>query len=44
MEATGRKFEELEKALDRDTWMNAQEALEFGLIDKIVHSYQEIGF
>lgn len=44
MEATGRKFEELEKALDRDTWMNAQEALEYGLIDKIVHSYQEIGF
>lgn len=44
MEATGRKFEELEKALDRDTWMNAQEAMEFGLIDKIVHSYQEIGF
>ncbi len=44
MEATGRKFEELEKALDRDTWMNAQEAMEFGLIDKIVHSYHEIGF
>lgn len=44
MEATGKKFEILEKALDRDTWMNAQEALEFGLIDKIVSSYQEIGF
>ncbi len=44
MEATGKKFEELEKALDRDTWMSAQEALEFGLIDQIVHSYQEIGF
>ena len=43
-ESTGKKFEELEKALDRDTWMNAQEAVEFGLIDKIVNSYQEIGF
>ena len=43
-EATGKKFEELEKALDRDTWMSAQEAVEFGLIDKIVSSYQEIGF
>ena len=44
MEATGKKFEELEKALDRDTWMNAQEAMHFGLIDKIVNSYHEIGF
>ena len=44
MEATGKKFEELEKALDRDTWMNAQEAMHFGLIDKIVSSYHEIGF
>lgn len=44
MDATGKKFEEIEKALDRDTWMNAQEAMHFGLIDKIVSSYQEIGF
>jgi ATP-dependent Clp protease protease subunit len=44
MDATGKKFEEIEKALDRDTWMNAQEAMHFGLIDKIVSSYHEIGF
>jgi ATP-dependent Clp protease protease subunit len=44
VEATGRKFEDLEKALDRDTWMNAQEAKDYGLIDKIVRSYEEIGF
>lgn len=39
---TGRKREEIEKALDRDKWLNAQEALEFGLLDKIVSSYAEI--
>lgn len=42
MDATGRPRELIEKALDRDTWMSAQEALEFGLIDKVVHSFEEI--
>lgn len=32
----------IEKALDRDTWMSSQEALEFGLIDKVVTSFHEI--
>jgi len=41
-EATGKDFKTIEKALDRDTWMSAQEALEFGLIDKIITSYKEI--
>lgn len=41
-EATGRSFAEIEKAIDRDTWMTVEEALEFGLLDKIVSSYQEI--
>jgi ATP-dependent Clp protease protease subunit len=26
----------IEKAMDRDTWMNAEEALDFGIIDQIV--------
>lgn len=38
VEATGQKPEVIEKALDRDTWMGAHEAKEFGLIDKIVSS------
>ena len=33
---TGRSYEEIESALDRDNFMTAQTALEFGLIDKIV--------
>ena len=40
-EETGRSFEEIEKATDRDNWMTAEEALEFGLIDRIVTSRSE---
>ena len=35
-ENCGRTVEELEAATDRDNWLSAQEALEFGLIDKII--------
>ena len=35
---TGRTFEELTKALDRDNFMSASEAKEFGLVDEIVES------
>ena len=34
--------EAIEKALDRDTWMTAEEAKAFGLLDQIVTSYSEI--
>lgn len=40
-EATGKSKKEIEKALDRDMWMSADEALSFGLIDKVVSSYSE---
>lgn len=33
---TGRTYEEIVKATDRDNWLTAEEALEFGLIDTIV--------
>ena len=33
---TGKTLKQVEKAMDRDTWFNAKEALEFGLIDQIV--------
>lgn len=42
VQATGRTPAEIEKAIDRDTWMTVEEALEFGLLDKIVSSYSEI--
>lgn len=41
-EKTGQAKEKIERALDRDTWMSAQEALKFGLLDKIVKSYKEV--
>ena len=44
VEATGRSREEIARALDRDRWFSAKEAQEFGLIDKLVTSYKEIGF
>ncbi|WP_108624384.1 ATP-dependent Clp protease proteolytic subunit [Candidatus Similichlamydia epinepheli] len=36
MEATGQPREVIEKSLDRDTWMSAEEAMKFGLIDRII--------
>ncbi len=39
---SGRTKKEIEKALDRDTWMSAQEALNFGLLDKIVDNVKDI--
>ncbi len=44
VDATGKDTRVIDKALDRDTWMNAMEAKEYGLIDQIVKSYEEIGF
>lgn len=41
-EATGKSAAEIEKAIDRDTWMSAEEALEFGLLDKIVTSFKKL--
>lgn len=42
MTHTGLDKAEIEKALDRDRWMDAQEAKAFGLLDKIVSSYDEL--
>ncbi len=35
-EQTGKSFKEIEKACDRDHYMTAEEAVEFGLVDKII--------
>jgi ATP-dependent Clp protease protease subunit len=43
MSQTGRDKKTIEKALDRDTWMSAEEAKSFGLLDGIITSYKEIG-
>ncbi len=42
MQATGKSYEALEKSLDRDAWMTAEEAKSFGLLDRIISSYKDI--
>lgn len=42
-EATGKDYAVIDKAIDRDTWMTPEEALEFGLLDRVVHSFKDIG-
>lgn len=39
---TGQKLSVIEKNMERDNFMSAEEALEFGLIDKIITSRDEI--
>lgn len=39
---TGKKLAEVEKAMDRDNFMSPEEALKFGLIDKIITNREEI--
>ena len=35
---TGRSLEEIERAMDRDTFLEAPEAMKFGLVDKVFDS------
>jgi ATP-dependent Clp protease protease subunit len=42
VEHTGKDYETIEKAIDRDTWLSAQEALEFGLLDGIVNDIDDL--
>ena len=42
VKATGKEAKIIEKALDRDRWFSAQEALDFGLLDAIVSSYKDL--
>lgn len=40
---TGQPLERIEKDTDRDYWMSAEQAQEYGLVGKIVQSVAEIG-
>lgn len=40
--ATGKDAKTIDRAIDRDTWMSAKEAMQFGLLDKIVTSYKDL--
>jgi len=41
-EKTGQKIADVRGHIERDTWMNTEEALEYGLISKVVKSSAEI--
>lgn len=41
-EETGQKLEKVEKDTDRDFWMNAEEAKEYGLVSRIVFKREEL--
>lgn len=40
-ESTGQPIEVIERDTDRDNWMSAAEAKEYGLIDQIVNNFEE---
>lgn len=42
VDATGKDLAVIEKAIDRDTWMTAEEALEFGLLDGIATNFKTL--
>lgn len=42
MDATGKDYATIERAIDRDTWMTPEEALKFGLLSKIITKFDEI--
>ena len=39
---TGKSVEEVERDADRDHWMTAEEAMEYGLVDKVLESKKEL--
>ena len=41
-EATGQTLDKIKEDTDRDHWMSAQEAVDYGLVGKIVSHYNEI--
>lgn len=44
MEQSGKSEEDIERALDRDSWLSPEEAIDFGLLDGIVKSYKDLKF
>ena len=41
-EATGTDLEKVKADTERDYWLNAEEALEYGLISKIISNRKEL--
>lgn len=41
-DATGQPLEKVEKDTDRNYWLNAQEAVEYGIVNKVISKYDEL--
>jgi ATP-dependent Clp protease protease subunit len=41
-QATGQPLDKVTDDTDRDFWMSAQEAVDYGLLHKVIHSYDEL--
>ena len=41
-EATGQSIEKVEKDTDRNYWLSANEAIEYGIVNKVISSYKEL--
>ena len=39
---TGQNLEEIERVMDRDYFMDVDQAIEFGVIDKVLHKRSEV--
>lgn len=41
-DATGKPLEEVENNIDRNYWMNSKEAVEYGIVNKIISKYEDL--
>lgn len=41
-EATGQTVERIEKDTNRDFWLNTQEAVDYGLVGKVIQTVDEL--
>lgn len=42
-EATGQSIEQVRKDIERDRWMTTDEAIEYGIVSKVIRSGKELG-
>ena len=40
--ATGQRLQKIEEDAERDYWLNANEAKEYGIVEKIINSIEEV--
>lgn len=42
VDATGKSYDDIDEAIDRDLWMTPEEAKKFGLIDAVISSFKDV--